>query len=378
MVKRENKRLENRKNLTKTKSDNSSRNPNLRNAIRRGPQNISKESVEGKKEISVDVNKEFVVVARDLENVFEDLEVLSIKREQAIIVKTPRLPKTPKIDSMSRSSVQPNSPYNMSLGTRTPKINSVTRPDLKKSLNRPDPVLQIPNVGRSKSIRSVERSDPWIPQNIVSVKTKILNLNTFNEINLVPTSSVKLQNPFDYIPDDKHEPILIGDIYLDKKNSKGRDYHYVSRNMQSVTSQITTQNSILRSKYVTKYKNLIDTKGNVLSHIFDKCLRIYENNQLYYQECIDSAILSIEELEEGLTSLEHWFMLIIEPKEYAIMGIEDEEEKNDCIETWREREVNKLINGYSNYCDPELCKYVSPLSKEDKTKLKKYHKKINL
>jgi len=372
MVKRENKRLQNRKNLSKTKNENNSQNSNLRNAIRRGPQNISKESVDVRKEI------QFVVVSKDLENVFDDLKVSSIKREESIIVKTPKIPKTPKIDSMSRLSIQPNSPYNMSPGVRTPKINSVTRPDLNKSLNRPDPVLQIPNVGRSKSIRSVEKCDPWIPQNIVSVKTKILNLNTFNEINLVPTSTVQLQNPFDFVPDNKHEPILIGDIYLDKKNSKGRDYHYVSRNMQSITSQITTQNNILRNKYVTKYKNLIDVKGNVLTHIFEKCLRIYENNQLYYQECIDSAILSIEELEEGITSLEHWFMLIVEPKEYVIIGIDDEDEKNDYIEVWKEREINKLINGYSSYCDPELCKYISPLSKENKTKLKKYHKKINL
>lgn len=288
--------------------------------------------------------------------------------------KTPHIPNTPDVTRTPIGLKTPNIP-------RTPQIPSspymIYTPNILRTPNSPyemkTPELTLPKISKSPSIRrnlktGEKRADLWIYHGIESEKhTKITGLNHFGDIEMVPTATYKLPPSSRILSQEKSnssdEYIIIGDMFLDQKNSKGRDYHYVANNMRVISAQTND----LRKRYATKFRPLIKTKGKVTLDKFTQALEIYENNQVYFQDCIDDKTLTQEEIYDGLTKLEYWFICIIEPRNY------DEEDEDG----WKYREQNKLSKGFSGYCDPELYKYITqPLSSEVRDMIKKYHKHL--
>jgi len=98
--------------------------------------------------------------------------------------------------------------------------------------------------------------------------------------------------------------------------------------------------------YQTTYKALPAIQGLVSKEQFEDALAIYENNQVYYQECIDNQTISQEDITQGLVQLEQWFVALVEP---------------DSIEGASERRLFLQNKGVSAYCDPEIYPYLSTL-----------------
>lgn len=152
----------------------------------------------------------------------------------------------------------------------------------------------------------------------------------------------------------KINPIFKASIYL--KTNKAYEGNIIANKMQSIAEY---NNSM---KYKTEFKELIDISGIVSPEIYEEALTIYENNQVYYQDCLtrkDNVIKAINELEL-------WFIQIIEPKPQHAVDILD----------WKDREITKLKEGHTAHCDPELIKYLNPLPFEYKRYLEDIQRKI--
>lgn len=106
---------------------------------------------------------------------------------------------------------------------------------------------------------------------------------------------------------------------------------------------IKNKHAKLRNEFIS----CPEVENIVTEEEFHDILLIYENNQVYYQQCYDDKKIDYEKMIEKLICLERWFICIIEPKPY----------KKSEIPEWMEREKMKLINGYSEYCDPDVIKY---------------------
>jgi hypothetical protein len=88
---------------------------------------------------------------------------------------------------------------------------------------------------------------------------------------------------------------------------------------------------------------------------FDEALDIYENNQAYYLNKIEKyqgnkiQYTYIRDAEK----LERWFYHIVEAKPI---------DETDII-AWEERNEFKKIHNYSSYCDKEIVKYYTTITK---------------
>ena len=162
----------------------------------------------------------------------------------------------------------------------------------------------------------------------------------------------------DVIGESTIDPLFTTAIYLDRKGSGNQNYNYVAERMRSITAQTIS----LQKRYSTEIKPMINISGKVPQHVFDQVLLLYENNQVYYQDCIDNQNLQADDIKVGLTQLEQWFMCIIEPRPTD----------NADTEAWKNRELMKLATGISSYCDPELHSYIRPLPPDIRTAIIKY------
>jgi hypothetical protein len=201
--------------------------------------------------------------------------------------------------------------------------------------------------------------------------TKFAGIDKDGNISSVPTADYKLPPSTQFAYNDKtnidDDFITIGDIFLDKKGSKGQSYHFVAENMRNITAQIK-QCANLREQYINEFKEYdLRIKGRVTLEKFEELLDIYENNQVYFQECLENGALTYNEICEGLTKLEYWFICIIQPY--------DKDEDGD-YEDCKERERSKLTKGYSGYCDPDLYFYIQqPLPEKIVDYIEKQHKR---
>lgn len=248
--------------------------------------------------------------------------------------KSPTVPKTPKLASSPyHKNLQipktPKSPY----GLRSPySLQSPTSPYIK---------------------------DPWIYNPTINEKyTKIIGIDEYGNLCKIPTVDYQLPQTTRNIieeNDGSDDYIVIGDIFLDQKNSKGRDYNYVAQNMRNIALQTNNLRKLYANKFRSFDKNI---KGKVSFEQYEELLEIYENNQVYYQDCIENESLTYDELCICLTELEYWFICITEPYNYSDYDVDDHTE-------WKTREQFKLNKGYSGYCDPELYFYIKqPLPQE--------------
>jgi len=240
------------------------------------------------------------------------------------------------------------------------KISHTNELPMEKDFNIP---LIIPTIGLiktpKKSSSKLENEDPWIPPKTDGPPDiKIAAVTPIGTIAMVPTSDKRPATPKRLsitprqhltlkIINGTEDPILTTAIYLDCTKQEDQDYHHVSEKMRKISTNTMT----LQKQYSNEYKPLIDIRGKVSHSIFEEALSIYENNQVFYQDRIDSIGEGQQDLDTiriGLTTLEHWFGCIIEPK------------SQDDLISWKERELFKITKGLTAYCDPELYKYIQP------------------
>lgn len=243
------------------------------------------------------------------------------------------------------------------IGPRTPLlIPKIGQPTTPKTLIKicPD----------TPSVLLQPDENPWLrPCPDGASDVKIISITPIGTIPLVPTSDRRLPSTPRKIPhtpgrhltlrvldentgEARIDPIFTASIYLDCTKPEDQDYNHVAERMRTITANTV----MLQKQYSTELRPLINVSGRTSYSLFEEALLIYENNQVYYQDRIDDHTLDILEIRSGLTTLEHWFMSIIEPK------------SQDDEDAWRIRESNKLTNGFSAYCDPELHQYIQPMS----------------
>lgn len=225
-----------------------------------------------------------------------------------------------------------------------------------------------------------EHENPWIPSNIDGpTDVKIISMTPVGTIAAVPTTTSRPVTPSRVRPptpgrslvlkvidpstgDPIKDPLLDATIYLDCTKPNDRDYHFVHDRMRSISQSIRE----LQNQYKNVFKPLLSIRGKVTKKQFETALSIYENNQVYYQDQIDSKSVDMTIIQTGLTELEHWFMCIIEPR------------TPEDLEGWKAREKNKITKGVSSYCDPELYPYIRSLSVDQRNFIMQQHQKMGL
>jgi hypothetical protein len=145
-------------------------------------------------------------------------------------------------------------------------------------------------------------------------------------------------------------------------------------NSSETVSENIHLSDLIKNKHIKMRNSFIecpDVDNMIDSERFQEILLIYENNQVYYQQSFDDGKIDKEKLVEKLICLERWFICIIEPKPY----------KKSEISDWMEREKMKLVNYYSEYCDPDIYKYFTQEDLYDKKiikYIKTWHAKLNI
>ena len=295
-------------------------------------------------------------------------------------LKIPKTPKTPMSNRILTSPYVPSSP-------RSPKIRSPIVPRTPNRIASPyHKCLQSPKTPKSPFIlrspySSVSFHSPKQPQNpwVYNAtenerSSKLIGVDEYGNLAKLPTVDYPLPRTVRYIIEDSEEsddPLNLYDydIYLDQKNSKGRDYNFVSQNMKNISIQTNNLRSLYANKFKPYDKNI---KGRVSLQIYEELLEIYENNQVYYQDCMQNENMTYDQLCEALTDLEYWFICIIEPYDHNDPDLD----KDDYTE-WKNREQFKISKGFSGYCDPELYFYIKqPLPQEIISYINNCHKYI--
>jgi hypothetical protein len=291
-------------------------------------------------------------------------EEISRKAKSRSEIKSTKLPKTPII----LNNQIPTSPYSR---LRSPMIIKTPINKIATSPYNKEKYLQSPKTPRSpfmvKSPYLIEPSyspysnkkDPWVYNPTMNERfTKIIGIDDYGNTCKIPTIDYQLPQSIRNISeenDGSDDYILIGDIFLDQKNSKGRDYNFVAQNMRNIALQTNNLRSLYANKFKPFDKNI---KGKVTLEEYEELLEIYENNQVYYQDCIQNSTLTYDQLCIYLTELEYWFICIVEPYNYNDYDPDEHSE-------WKSREQFKINKGYSGYCDPDLYFYIQqPLTQE--------------
>src|SRR4029078_8023555 len=139
---------------------------------------------------------------------------------------------------------------------------------------------------------------------------------------------------------------------IHKKKDDRYIYKVVTNNVKVPTDNINTSYIPFKTKSViTPIQNvekleLIKIVGRKRYH-FDEALFIYENNQFYYLDLIESNLTKVDSIIKEVEGLERWFCQISEPRP------KDEDE----VESWQQREAFKHLYQYSKYFNKALLYY---------------------
>jgi len=285
-------------------------------------------------------------------------------KETLKIPKTPRTPKTPMSNRILTSPYISSSPKIRSPTVpRTPN-RTATSPYYKclQSPKTPKTSFVLRSPYSSQPLYSPKR-DPWVYISTENERSsKLIGIDEYGNIAKIPTVDYPLPQTVRYIIEDSDSTddsinLYDYDIYLDQKNSKGRDYNFVAQNMKNISIQTNNLRSLYANKFKSYDKNI---KGRVSLEIYEELLEIYENNQVYYQDCMQNESMTYDHLCEALTELEYWFICIIEPYDHN-----DPDLDKDDYNEWKSREQFKINKGFSGYCDPDLYFYIKqPLPQE--------------
>ena len=143
------------------------------------------------------------------------------------------------------------------------------------------------------------------------------------------------------IPTAMEEDHRMGSIYFPEGYNK-QENAAVATHMRALMSVSAS----FAQCYKTTFKNLLPLKGMVNLTQFNQALAVYENNQVYYQECIDDGSITTAAITEGLVALERWFAAIIEP---------------DACDNGADHRTFLQKKGVTAHCDPELYPYLTIL-----------------
>lgn len=219
-----------------------------------------------------------------------------------------------------------------------------------------------PNPRRTRSVTPLLRNamtpgslkDAWLPTIDDVVKITIIGVQSNGMINPVPTNTKPLMTPRRIltpgkylklvVQEPKRDPILSASVIVSSEKS-GQLSQTTSQHMKSVISTVKE----IGKKFVNVEKPLPTVQGQVTLTDFQYLLSIYENNQVYYQDCLDDKSLLESEIRKRLQDLEKWFISISEPCDLQDPTLHVQNENF------------KRTKGYSAYCDPVLYRYITPI-----------------
>lgn len=268
------------------------------------------------------------------------------------------LPKMPTKIAVLPTTLTPKVTVPKSPGLVVPKVIMTPKRTLTPVAERPVPMA--PLARKSATPGPKLSRDPWIPIIDDTVKITIIGIQPNGMLNPVPTSDKILMTPRKTLTPGKYLKLVVKEPAKDPVFSKavyirpGVSSEGTAQHMKSLTNALAET----RKGFHNVEKSLISVKGKVSLEIFKEALHIYENNQVYYQDCIDDKSIPLQEVITRLRDLEYWFMMIIEPR--------DPSEP----EAWIEHENFKFSKGYSYYCDTELYRYIPPMTQENLLLLK--------
>lgn len=146
-------------------------------------------------------------------------------------------------------------------------------------------------------------------------------------------------------------PNIAKKIILPKKQEekKSDTFDIIVTGKTPIGTIVKVPTSKTKIKHLTKFEELPDIRGIVSKEIFETMLEIYENNQGYYQDKLEEGNVHISIIKQGLTKLEHWFAMILEP-------VDPED-----IDDWLGRESHKIEKRITIFCDEHLAKYCDPI-----------------
>lgn len=293
-------------------------------------------------------------------------EEKQLKVQKLPIVVGNKIPVSPYYKSSSPGLRSPIIPKTPNKTARSPYHKCIQPPKTPRSPF----AIKSPYASEPKS-PYINKKDPWIYNPTANEKhSKIIGIDKYGNLCKIPTVDYELPQTAKYTieeNDGSDDYIVIGDIFLDQKNSKGRDYNYVADNMRNISLRTNELRSLYANKFKPFDKNI---KGKVTLEEYEDLLEIYENNQVYYQDCIQNGTLTYDQLCIDVTELEYWFICITEPYNYKEYDVDEHDE-------WKDREKFKLKKGYSGYCDPELYFYIKqPLPQEIISYINYTHKNL--
>ena len=226
----------------------------------------------------------------------------------------------------------------------TPSKTTENVPRFASTPNRFSKTLQISQTPMRLDDNRWKDESIW-EEAAVSKMTKIVSLTPVGSVVSVPTSKIKPPPTRRLCHVEEAEdsnPIANVTMYMDTSNT---NYVAVAEKMKAISKATLDARNL---HFNTLYHLPKVKKGKVTRAKFEELLSIYENNQVYYQDELDANNITEQQAKEGLTELEHWFIMFVEPK--------TREDKEGVII----RERYKLETGYSAYCDKVLYPYITP------------------
>ena len=247
--------------------------------------------------------------------------------------------------------LSPKSP--MGLPTSTPRSSRVKLPPLSEL--RPPVVMSL-----SKNALRNSKSIPKTPASVPIPRAPLLNLKMRvpQTVRLPSQAAIIFPDPIPlrFLPragtewkplevSDSLSPIMRATVFMTFDNTVTADQ------ISATVRTINTSVSELQKHRKNTLRSLIEI-DRMDAERFETCLSIYENNQVYYQDLLDSAVgIERDSIIKDLNILERWFISIVEPRPKIRAEIKQ----------WEERENIKKIKGYSAYCDPDLYSIITPI-----------------
>ncbi len=213
------------------------------------------------------------------------------------------------------------------------------------------PIMPVLSRSKTRSITpcsSLPRINPWLKESDQvsdsehSLSVTIAGVTPFGTIARVPTLVGNISyergqaRPMEQEDvSDEDDPLFSTDIYLDLTKQEDRDYNYVSKRMQEISSAV--QQNSRNTRLVRLLEVPYQVRGAVDKETFRSMLNIYENNQVFYQDSMDDETMDHDKICNCLRELEKWFVNVHRVGSRGNQG---------------------TIPGISKYCDPDIFQYL--------------------